>query len=158
MWCLWEGFCATLRIQPTVLGSRDPLPLLLLFAQQYSPHRIHRTRLPACPRSDSGGRYRTIDWPEICPSPRLNQHGDLDLRLTSLYCAWQRDDAPASRVKPPSLSFVPQAGTASALENSAGALAAAHLLVVGFFSLFRQGKYLGVLSSNASDALFWIGS
>ena len=97
--------------------------------------------------------------------PRLNAHGDLDLRLTSLYRAWQRDDAPPSRVKPLPLSVVAQVGTASALENSAGALAAAHLLVVSFFFLLRPGDYLGEPSPNASaslfrlqDVQFWIGS
>ena len=95
----------------------------------------------------------------------MNIHGDLDLCLTSLYRAWQRDDAPPSRVKPLPLSVVAQVGIASALENLAGALAAAHLLVVGFFFLLRPGGYLGAPSPNASAALFrlqdvqfWIGS
>jgi hypothetical protein len=166
-WRLWENFCTTLNIQPTFLGSRNPMPLLLLFAQQYRTGSIAPGRHPVRARTVEdairaiGQRYARLG----APDPRLNIHGDVDLRLTSLYRAWQRDDAPPSRVKPLPLSVVAQVGTASAVENSPAALAAAHLLVVGFFFLLRPGEYLGAPSPNASaslfrlqDVQFWIGS
>ena len=36
------------------------------------------------------------------PNPRLNRHGDLDIRLTSLYCAWSKVTSPlvASNLSP----------------------------------------------------------
>ena len=50
-WRLWEDFCTTLNIQPMSLGSRNPLPILLLFAQQYRTGSIAPGRHPVRART-----------------------------------------------------------------------------------------------------------
>ena len=99
------------------------------------------------------------------PDPRLNAHGTLDIRLTSLYRAWQREDAPPSRVKPLPLSVVAQVYATAQLENTPQARAGADCLVLGFYFLLRPGEYLGKPPADRPGPLFrlrdvqlWIGS
>ena len=75
--------------------------------------------------------------------PRLNQQGDLDFILISLYQAWRKADDPLSRVKPLSLAVVGQIWMLAHTEDSAVAMAAATCLIIGFFFLLRPGKYSG---------------
>ena len=97
--------------------------------------------------------------------PRLNSHGEVDMRLTSLYRAWKRDDEPPKRVKPLPLTVVSQVNSAAQHESTASALAAADCLVLGFYFLLRPGEYLGVPPQGRpgplfrlGDVQFWIGS
>ena len=75
--------------------------------------------------------------------PRLNQHGALDFRLTSLFRAWKKDDDPPLRVKPLPLSVVTQVHALAVAEATPYAIAAAECLIFGFFFLLRPGEYLG---------------
>lgn len=99
------------------------------------------------------------------PDPRLTPHGDLDLRLTSLYRAWARADAPPHRVKPLPVSVVTQVWNLAQDEGTASALAAADCLILGFYFLLRPGEYLGTPPSHGPSPMFrlqdirlWIGS
>ncbi|KAI2505060.1 hypothetical protein MHU86_9416 [Fragilaria crotonensis] len=71
------------------------------------------------------------------PDPRLNIHGSVDYRLTSLYRAWQRADEPPSRVKPLPLTLVAQVWHYAHQDASPQTTAAASCLVIGFFFLLR---------------------
>ena len=126
-WRLWESFCSTLHLDPHNLG-RGPMPLLLLFAQQYRTGSTApgRNSVHAWTVEDAiqtiGQTYARLGSPD----PRLNIHGDLNFRISLLYRAWQRDDAPPTRVKPLSLSVVGHMwNTAVAHQDTSDAHAAA---------------------------------
>ena len=96
--------------------------------------------------------------------PRLNPHGQLDFRLTSLYQAWSKADDPPSRVKPLPMGLLHNTVLLAHAENTPEALAAADCLVIGYFFLLRPGEYIG-FPVEATDTLFrlrdlqlWIGS
>lgn len=145
-----------MQIPPDALGSRDPIPLLLLFAQRYRTGSVSPGRLPV--------RSRTVE-DAVCavgqayarmgtPDPRLNRHGEIDFRLTSLYRVWQREDAPRpTRVKPLPLDVVAHVWTTAADEHTPLSLAAAQCLIVGFYFLLRPSEYLGAHSSSPSFGL-----
>ncbi len=96
--------------------------------------------------------------------PRLNAHGAVDFRLTSLYQSWARLDDPPSRVKPLPVQLLTQCVTLATQEGSPLALAAAECLIFGFYFLLRPGEYLGVPNDvlnhtfRLRDIGMWIGS
>ena len=99
------------------------------------------------------------------PDPRLNTHGILDIRLTSLYRAWAKADPPPHRVKPLSITVVAQVWADAHITATPLALAVAECLVLGFYFLLRPGEYLGRPPATCSGPLFrladvqvWIGS
>ena len=96
--------------------------------------------------------------------PRLNPHGHLDFRLTSLYQAWAKADPPPSRVKPLPMTLLRQVVALADRENCARALTEARLLTLGVFFLLRPGEYMGK-PDDVKDSLFrirdvalWVGS
>ncbi|KAI2491970.1 hypothetical protein MHU86_22590 [Fragilaria crotonensis] len=98
------------------------------------------------------------------PDPRMNVHGHLDFRLTSLYQSWSKVDNPPSRVKPLPGTLLAQTVQLADLDAAPGAHAAASLLILGHFFLLRHGEYLGD-PNDALDSLFrlrdvslWVGS
>jgi hypothetical protein len=99
------------------------------------------------------------------PDPRLNRHGELDIRLTSLYRAWSKVDAPPGRVKPLPMTVVAQVWALAQLENTPTAQAAAETLALGVYFLLRPREYLGSPPSDGTSPAFrvqdiqlWIGS
>ena len=66
--------------------------------------------------------------------PRLNSHGAIDFRLTSLYQSWAKADDPPSRVKPLPLTLLAQTITLAQTENTAESLAASQCLILGYIS------------------------
>ena len=100
------------------------------------------------------------------PDPRLDMHGNLDIRLSSLLRAWAKADPPPQRVKPLPLSVLAQVwATAHALPTPLS-VAAAEMLALGFFFLLRPGEYLGRPPPppahgplfRVGDIQLWIGS
>ena len=47
------------------------------------------------------------------PDPRLDRHGNLDIRITSLFRAWAKEDPPPRRVKPLPLPVLTQVWAAA---------------------------------------------
>ena len=96
--------------------------------------------------------------------PRLNAHGALDFRLTSLYQAWSKRDEPPTRVKPLPVSLLTHTVNLATTEATPSSAAASDCLVLGFYFLLRPGEYIG-LPDDILDTLFrlrdvtlWIGS
>ena len=98
--------------------------------------------------------------------PRLNAHGDVDFRLTTLFQSWKKDDPPPSRVKPLPLPVVARVWAQAQVEPATAAgQAAADCLVLGFYFLLRPGEYLGTPRHPTGGPLFclrdvrlWIGT
>ena len=96
--------------------------------------------------------------------PRMNQHGKLDFRLTSLYKAWSKADEPPSRVKPLPLGLLRNMVHLSYLEATAASLAASECLVCGYYFLLRPGEYMCIRDDvkdnmfRLKDLSFWIGA
>lgn len=166
-WQLWEQFCTSLNLSPYRL-ARDPIPLLQLFAQRYRTGSIAPGRHAVRSRTVEdalravGQAYAGMG----APDPRLNTHGDVDFRLTTLFQSWKKDDAPPVRVKPLPLSVVARVWAHAQLESCRmAAQAAADCLVLGFYFLLRPGEYLGAPKHPTGGPLFrlrdvqlWIGS
>ena len=75
--------------------------------------------------------------------PRLNSFGALDARLSALFQAWKKADAPPTRVKPLPLQIVHGAFQLARLSPAPLAHAAADCLVVAFYFLLRPGEFAG---------------
>ena len=162
-WDLWTKFCVTLGLDALHLPPTDAIPLLQLFAQRYRTgslapgRRCVRARTVEDAVRAVGQAYARMGTPD----PRLDRHGNLDFRLSTLYRAWQAADDPPSRVKPLPLTLVAQVCRLAALDNTAHAGAAADCLITGFFFLLRPGEYLGTprpTQFRLGDVRFWIGS
>ena len=96
--------------------------------------------------------------------PRMNSHGHLDFRLTTLYQSWAKSDDPPSRIRPLPLPLLIHTVTLANVENTPASLAAGERLTLAFYFLLRPCEYLG-LPNDALDNLFrlkdlvlWIGS
>ena len=162
-WALWEAFCASLRLDPLTIGHRDPIPLLQLYAQRYRDGTVAAGRHPVRARTVEdavravGQTYAGMG----APDPRLDRHGQLDLRLAALYHAWKRMDDPPTRVKPLPLAVVAHVWATAHRDATPRALATAECLVIGFYFLLRPGEYLGTPRGTQfllRDVKFWIGS
>ncbi len=162
-WRLWAAFCAELSV--TTLPA-DPVPLLQVFAQRLRSGTLCPRRGPVRARTVEdtvravGQAYAGLGSTD----PRLNAHGAIDFRLTSLYQSWTRVDDPPSRVKPLKVSLLTQFVTLAHQEGTPLALAASECLILGFYFLLRPGEYLGppndVLDPTfrLSNIGLWIGS
>ncbi|KAI2502275.1 hypothetical protein MHU86_12164 [Fragilaria crotonensis] len=162
-WALWEAFCASLRLDPLAIGNRDPIPLLQLYAQRYRDGTIAAGRHPVRARTvDDAVRAVGQTYAGMgAPDPRLDRHGQLDLRLAALYRAWKRMDDPPTRVKPLSLAVVAHVWATAHRDATPRALATAECLVIGFYFLLRPGEYLGTPRGTQfllRNVKFWIGS
>ena len=164
-WALWSSFCQSLGVDTNALPA-DPIPLLQIFAQRLRSGTLAPGRGPVKSRSveDSvrgvGQTYAGMG----AADPRLNPRGKLDFRLTSLYRAWANADPPPSRVKPLPQTLLAHVVSLAQHECTPASLAAANVLILGFFFLLRPGEYLGV-PNDATDTLFrlkdvafWVGS
>ena len=151
-WELWTSFCASLGLDASRLPTEDPVPLLQLFAQRYRTgvlapgRRSVRARAVEDAVRPVGQAYARMGTPD----PRLDRHGQLDFRLSSLYRSWQNTDDPPSRVKPLPLTLVAQVCRLATMEHTATSCAAADCLIMGFFFLLRPGEYLGTWAMFAS--------
>lgn len=73
--------------------------------------------------------------------PRLDDHGNMDNRLTSLWRDWSSHDEPPRRVKPIPVEVL---HAAQRIANTSGSLAlqtTARLIWIAFFFLCRPGEY-----------------
>ena len=126
---------------------RDPIPILQLFAQRYRTGVIADGRHAVRARTVLEDAVRAVCQTYArmgAPDPRLNAHGDVDFRLTSLYRSWREDDAIPQRVKPLPLLVVAQVWALAQLEATLLAPAAVEILVIGYYFLLRPGEYVSV--------------
>ncbi len=146
VWRLWEAFCTTLGVDACLASiSGDKVPLLQLFAQPYKQGSLQASGRPVRSRTvEDAVRIVGQTFARMgARDPRLNSFGDVDIRLTSLYRAWKKDDAPPTRVKPLPISLVHGAVHLARTANTPVTLAAANCLTIAFYFLLRPGEYAG---------------
>ncbi len=88
---VWNNFCNSLNMDPTICSYPDPIPALQLF-----PHRYRMGELSPSPSSvrslTVGDALCTIGQTLAgmgLPDPRLNTSGKLDFRLTRQLAKYQ---------------------------------------------------------------------
>jgi hypothetical protein len=85
-----------------------------------------------------------------CADPRLQQSGKLDFRLSRQLSSYSKADPPPTRVKPIPFPIIAQAAQLCYTANTASAIAAADMLLLGFFFLLRPGEYAYTDNDNAA--------
>jgi hypothetical protein len=90
--------------------------------------------------------------------PRLNRHGNLDLRLTSLFQAWRRQDEPPTPAKPIPLVAVAQVWAMAHGEGSQGGCCCHDEPRFVVFFLLRPGEYFSDRGPSSAPATFASGS
>jgi hypothetical protein len=162
---LWLDFCTSLGRDPAALPA-DTVPLLQIFAQRLRSGTLTTRRRPMRSRNVEdtlravGQAYAGMG----AADPRLDVHGKLDFRLTSLYQSWTKVDPPPSRVKPLPMTLLRQVVSLARQSECQIARAEADTLTIGIFFLLRPGEYVG-RPNDATDSLFrirdlslWIGA
>ena len=86
------------------------------------------------------------------PDPRLDAHGNLDLRLKRLLAGFRRSDPPPRRVKPVPLTILQHAVDKVMDEPipSQARLAAVDMLIIGFYFLMRPGEHCYTTATDSS--------
>ena len=162
-WHLWEEFCASLPISPSLQDIPDPIPYLQVFAHRYrhgiiSPsRRLVRGRTVEGALRSVGQTFASVG----AADPRLTSQGDVDFRLKRMLASYAKTDDPPHRVKPipvPILRHV----MAQALNSGASfPLACADMICLAFFFLLRPGEYTGTVTASQPfqlrDVRFFIG-
>jgi len=134
-------FCAATSSDPDSLPT-DPVPLLLLFAQRLRSGTVSPRRRPMRSRNVEdtlravGQAYAGMG----AADPRLDVHGKLDFRLTSLYKSWTKVDPPPSRVKPLPMTLLRQVVSLARRSECRIARAEADTLTIGVFFLLRPAN------------------
>jgi hypothetical protein len=153
-WTLWSSFCQGLGLDAYLSAVPDKLPFLLLFAHSYrhghgapGGHPVRSRTVEDAVRA-VGQAFASLG----AVDPRLNSHGALDLRLTSLLRSWARADAPPSRVRPVPVGLIHTAWALAAADRSLACTTTATCAAIAFYFLLRPGEYVG--APRAADALF----
>jgi hypothetical protein len=167
-WRLWEGFCTRSNIRPDLQDvPGDPVPILLLFAQQYRTGRIAPSERAVRSRTvEDAVRHVAQTFTRVgAVDPRLNAFGALDFRLQAVLRSWKKADPPPTRVKPLPMLVLRRAHhlAEANLHVSPRLFAAGDCLILAFYFLLRPGEYSGT-PRTAADDLFrfqdigvWIG-
>ncbi|KAI2507850.1 hypothetical protein MHU86_6630 [Fragilaria crotonensis] len=151
----WHRFCTTHGIHPALDDIHgDPVPVLMLFAQQYRAGRIAPSDRPVRSRTvEDAVRQVAQAFTRVgADDPRLNSFGAVDFRLQSLFAAWKRIDTPPTRVKPMPFSVLRHAHMhAMAHPPGSRASASGDCLLLAYYFLLRPGEYSGIPRTEADD-------
>jgi hypothetical protein len=143
IWRIWEHFCSTIRQDPYLQSTKDPIPLLQLFARLYRTGELAPKQHQVSAKT-VGKAIRAVGQTLAAlglPDARLTTKGTLDIRLTRQLAAYAKDDPPPQRVKPVPISLLRRAVEYRLLANSCKAQAIADMLLLGFYFMLRPGEY-----------------
>ena len=153
-WEKWTRFCAELNVDPQLQEIDDPVRILEVFAVRTRDGRISKSGQPV--------RASTVDqtlrsvgqaFSQLgSPDPRLDHHGNLDLRLRRLIAGFKRTDPPPRRVKPIPISILHHAVDRIYNDPQASPAlhAAADMLIIGFYFLMRPGEHCHTTATDTS--------
>jgi hypothetical protein len=98
---VWESFCNSMAIDPTLSTYADPIPALQLFAHRYRTGAIApggaqvRGKTVGDAVRAVGQAFSSLGLPD----PRLTPTGALDLRLSRLLSSYNKQDPPPTESK-----------------------------------------------------------
>jgi len=140
---VWDAFCSSLGLDPTLSECRDPIPALQLFAHRYRVGDIApngakaRGKMVGDAVRAMGQAFSNLGLPD----PRLSTNGQLDLRLSRQLSSYNKHDSPPTRVKPIPLSVLRHAVSCARQLNTPYHHAIADMITLGFFFLLQPGEY-----------------
>ena len=144
-WSKWVAFCHDLHHNPLLTTISDPIILLQVFAQ-----RVRDGRASLSGNSVGAGTvsaYLAHVGQTLAllggPDPRLNTHGQVDLRLARQCRAYSKEDPPPARALPIPLPILRHAHHLVHRDPLAtpGLQATADLMALAYFFLMRPGEY-----------------
>ena len=93
-WTKWSNFCSRVAFDPLLIGYKDPVPILNIFAQDYSTGDITPTTEDV---------VRSIGQALVAlglADPRYGKDGKIDIRLRFQLCCYTEQDPPPNQLKP----------------------------------------------------------
>lgn len=142
-WAIWEHFCSSINVDPTLQTTEDPIIPLQLFAHCYcwgdlSPSKaaVHGKTVGDALRS-VGQTLANLGYGD----PRLLSSGKLTFRLSRQLSSYTKKDPPPSRVKPIPCSILSHTVHTLRLAHHPRSTTIADMLTLGFYFLLRPGEY-----------------
>ena len=149
-WHLWEDFCASLSLNPSLQQVPDPVPYLQVFAHRYRHGVINPSRRLVRGRTVEGA-LRSVGQTLAsvgAADPRLTIQGEVDFRLKRMLASYAKNDAPPHRVKPIPVPILRHVMTQALNSGDAFPMACADMICLAFFFLLRPGEYTGTVTSS----------
>jgi len=140
---VWDQFCDSLDLDPSLSSCPDPIPALQLFAHRYRSGEIApggakvRGKAVGDAVRAVGQAFSSMGLPD----PRLTPSGQIDIRLSRLLSSYNKQDNPPTRVKPIPLSVLQHAVRCARALNTPCHHALADMITLGFYFLLRPGEY-----------------
>jgi hypothetical protein len=144
-WRQWCAFCLNLRLDPSLAGVQDPIPLLQMFAHQVCTGQLAADGRPV--RKQTMEQYlcsvAQIFASVGAPDPRHNALGKTGFRLYRQFRTYDKQDPLPTRVRPVPLQLlVHMHETVDRLDNAIDhQRAVTDLALMAFFFLLRPGEY-----------------
>jgi len=149
---VWELFCESIALDPTLATCPDPVPALQLFAHRYRSGEIAPGGAKVRGKT-VGDAVRAVGQAFASmglPDPRLTATGRIDLRLSRQLTSYNKHDCPPTRVKPIPLSILHHAVRCARNLNTPFHHALADMITLGFFFLLRPGEYADTTNPESS--------
>jgi hypothetical protein len=163
-WDVWRQFCHDLAVDPTLQTNVcDPIHLLQVFAHRYRSGAIAPSGRRVKSRTVEGA-FRAVGQTLAgmgAPDPRLAPNGRHEFRLGRQFASYDKTDDPPTRVKPIPLQVIEHAVAIAHAAPTPDGLAAASMMLLGFFFLMRPGEHTittGGCPFELEDALFQVGN
>jgi hypothetical protein len=142
-WRLWEEFCQSLALDPTVIDVPDPIPIFQVFAHRYRQGEISPSKSAVRGRT-VGNALRAVGQTMAhmgLHDPCLTPSGKLDLRISHLLASYTKQDPPPNLVKTIPIALLWHTCDLQCQSLHPLGHAIADMLTLGFFYLLRPGKY-----------------
>ena len=149
---VWDQFCDSLNLDPTLANCPDPIPAIQLFAHRYRTGEIAPNGAQVRGKT-VGGADRAVGQAFAgmgLPDPRLSAGGHLDLRLSRQLSSYTKHDCPPTRVKPIPLPVLRHAVRCARALDTPYHHALADMIILGFYFLLRPGEYADTANPESS--------
>lgn len=144
-WVNWTEFCFSLDIDPTLSGIEHPVELLQVFALRIRDGRLSKSGKPVRSEMVANSLREVGQTLTLMGSrdPRLDTHGHLDLQITRLQKAFEKQDPAPDRAKPIPVSLLVQAATTAyhSPTSTPTTLAVVNLMCLAFYFLMCPDEY-----------------